>query len=307
MTREKAIRRTTLIGSGVNLALAALKFFAGIFGASSALVADAAHSLSDLASDIIVLICAKFSAKPEDEDHPYGHGKIETLAAVGVGLLLLLTGLGLLWDGVHSLVKFANGEPPPLPSWLALFAALVSILVKEALYWYTLSVAKSIDSPALKANAWHHRSDSISSIATVVGVGGAILGGSNWSVLDPLAASLISLFIIWTAITLMKPGLEELMEKSLPEEEKKRIERIILDTPGVVGFHRLRARRVGPIRAAEVHIKMNGDLNLREAHETASEIERRLKAELGKDSHIGVHMEPASKDEISATGKGGKP
>ncbi|MBD5607875.1 MAG: cation transporter, partial [Desulfovibrio sp.] len=193
MNREKIIRRTTLIGGGVNLALTALKFFAGIFGSSSALVADAAHSLSDFASDIIILICAKLSAKPEDDDHPYGHGKIETLAAVCVGLILLLTGLALLWDGVLSLIKFINGETLLKPAWLALWAALLSIIVKEALYWYTLAQARATDSLALKTNAWHHRSDSISSVATVIGVGGALLGGSKWSVLDPLAASLISL------------------------------------------------------------------------------------------------------------------
>lgn len=272
------------------------KFAAGILGHSSAMVADAAHSLSDFASDIIVLLCIRISSKPEDEDHSYGHGKYETLASVAVGLILLATGIGFLWDGLSAIMAFFRGGDLQAPTWLAFCAAIISILVKEALYHYTMAAARKTDSATLKANAWHHRSDSLSSMATVLGIGGAMLPGRGWLILDPLAACLISLFILGMAFALMRPAIDELMEKSLPPAEKDAIERIIASTPGVLGYHRLRTRRMGVNRAIEAHIKLNGDISLAQAHDIASAIERRIRAELGQKTHIGIHMEPARRD-----------
>lgn len=292
MEREKYITRVTLIGSGVNFGLVLFKFVAGIFGRSSAMLADAVHSLSDFASDIIVLWCVRLAEKPEDEDHAYGHAKFETLASVAIGLILLGTGLGLLWNGVVSIVAFFQGEPLPTPTWLALLAAIISILAKEALYHYTLHAAKKINSDALKANAWHHRSDSLSSIATVLGIGGAMLAGQNWVFLDPLAAAIISLFIIGMAFSLMKPGIDELMEKSLPAQEITLIKEIIASTPGVQAWHHLRTRRLGANRAIEVHIKLDGNMPLGQAHDIATSIEKHLREALGQHTHIGIHMEP---------------
>lgn len=296
MDREKYISRVTIVGSVVNFILVAFKFIAGILGNSSAMVADAVHSLSDFMSDIIVLLCIRVSKKPEDEDHTYGHGKFETLASVAIGLILLGTGLGLFWESLSSIIGFFKGEPLTMPTWLALSAAIISILAKEALYQYTIAAARKIGSDVLKANAWHHRSDSLSSIATVLGIGGAMFAGEKWVFLDPLAACVISVFIVGMAISLMKPGIDELMEKSLPPSEIKLIEDVISSTPGVRGYHRLRTRRMGVNRAVEAHIKLDDDLTLKKAHDTASAIEKGIRDALGKDTHVGIHMEPVSRD-----------
>lgn len=282
-------------GSLLNFLLLLFKFIAGILGHSSALVADAFHSLSDFASDLIILVCIRLSSKPEDEDHSYGHGKYETLASVAIGLILLGTGIGLFWDGTSKIIDLTQGKKLQRPEMLALYAALISILVKEGLYHYTMWAAKKTDSDTLKTNAWHHRSDSLSSIATLIGIGCAMIPGGKWAVADPLAACMISLFIIFMSFSLMKPGLEELLEKALPEAEKKVIEEIILTTPGVLGFHHLRTRRMGINRAVEAHIKLNGDLSLYKAHATASLIEKKIKNKLGENTHVGIHMEPAYK------------
>lgn len=277
----------------VNFLLVLFKFACGIFGRSSAMVADAAHSLSDFGSDLVILLCVRISSKPEDEDHAYGHAKFETLAAVCIGLILLATGLGFFLEAAKTIIAYLDGASLPQPTWLALLAALVSILIKEGLYQYTIRAARNTDSSTLRANAWHHRSDALSSIATLLGVGGAMLPGEKWLILDPLAACLISLFIIGMAFSLMKPGIDELMEKSLPPAERDSIERIILSTPGVLGYHRLRTRRIGVKRAVEAHIKLDGAISLAEAHDTASEIERKIRAALGANTHVGIHMEPA--------------
>lgn len=293
--REKTIYRVTIVGSVVNLLLVVFKFVAGIFGRSSAMVADAVHSMSDLFSDVVVLFFVKLSSKPEDVDHAYGHGKYETLASVVVGLLLLAVGIGIFYDGAVSVFNFFRGDMPEQPGWLALVAAVGSIVAKEWLFRYTIGYARKLDSPALKANAWHHRSDALTSVATLIGVGGAMALGVRGSVLDPLAAVVVSFFILKAAYDLMKPGIDELMEKSLPAEECEKIEQIILSTPGVEGFHHLRTRRVGNHVAIDLHVKMFGGMSLRDAHDIASEVERRIKTKFGADTFIGVHMEPLRK------------
>lgn len=292
MNRQKEIYRATLAGSLVNFLLLLFKFAAGLLGHSSAMIADAFHSLSDFASDIIVLCFVRLAGRPEDEDHAYGHGKYETLASIIIGLILAAVGLGLLADGIARVAGFLAGQKPPSPNWWALSAAIVSLACKEALYRYTTSIAKKIDSPVLEANAWHHRSDALTSIAALLGIGGAMALGPDWNVLDPLACLVVCAFILKAAWDLLRPGFQEFMEKSLPEEERKSIALIILSTPGVVDFHRLRTRRIGPGRAVEAHIKMNGEISLNEAHDIASLLEKRLKEELGENIHVGIHMEP---------------
>lgn len=292
MEREKYIARVTLIGSLVNFLLLIFKFAAGILGRSSAMIADAVHSLSDFASDLILLLCIRVASKPEDDDHAYGHGKFETLAAVCIGLILLATGFGLFWSALRDCIDFFYGRQLARPGWLALAAAIISIIIKEGLYHYTIRAAKKADSEALKVNAWHHRSDAISSIATVIGIGCARLPGDYWAVFDPLAACVISIFIIVMAFSLMKPGLEELLEKSLPVSEIRKIEKILASCPGVVGYHRIRTRRLGVNRAVEAHIKLDGGISLIQAHEIASAAEKAIKAEWGQNTHVGIHMEP---------------
>ncbi len=291
-SRERDIYRVTIIGSIVNLLLLIFKFIAGFAGHSSAMIADAVHSLSDFFSDIVVIVMVRLSAKPEDKDHDYGHGKYETLASLIVGLMLAIVGLGIFYNGVSSTIAFFNGESIGQPTWIALIAAIVSIFAKEGIYRYTIYKERAIHSSALIANAWHHRSDALTSVAALVGIGGAMILGSKWAVLDPIAAAVVSIFIIKAAYDLIKPNLDELLEKALSEEQKQGISKIVLDTPGVVGMHRLRTRRVGNNLAIELHIKMDGNMSLRQAHEIATEVEKRLKQAYGNDIHTGIHMEP---------------
>lgn len=206
--REKSIFRITWIGSIVNFLLLIFKFVAGFLGHSSALVADAVHSLSDFVTDIIVIVFVKISGKPEDEDHKYGHGKYETLATALIGLALFAVGVGLLAGGVTKVVEVIKGAILPAPSIVALIAAAVSIVSKEILYRYTVRVGKNLNSQAVIANAWHHRSDAFSSVGTLVGIGGAIFLGEKWRVLDPIAAIVVSAFILKVAIDLIKPCVE---------------------------------------------------------------------------------------------------
>lgn len=291
-TREKAIYKVTFVGSAVNLFLVVFKFVAGVLGHSSAMIADAVHSLSDFISDMIIVVFVKISGKPEDSDHAYGHGKYETLAAVIVGMILFVVGIGILVDGVSAILDVLKGKSLESPGWLALVAAVVSIVLKEWLFRYTIHYADKYDSSALTANAWHHRSDSYTSIATLVGVGGAMLLGQKWNFLDPLAAIVVSFFIVRASYSLMKPGFDELMEKSLPAPMQENIARTILDTPGVKALHHLRTRRVGNHTAIDVHIKMDGNMPLWQAHDIATDVEHRVKAAYGADTFIGVHMEP---------------
>lgn len=292
MTREKEIYKVTLVGSGVNLLLTLLKFVAGVLGHSAAMTADAVHSLTDLVSDAVVLIFVKISARPQDADHDYGHGKYETLATVLVSALLVGAGLWLMVTSGLDIARCLRGYVPEEPGWLALGAAILSVVMKEGLYHWTMYKERTIHSPALVANAWHHRSDSLTSIAAIIGIGGAMFLGQSWRVLDPAAAFVVSFFIIRSAETIARPALDDLLEKSLPAETKLRIEEIVLTTPGVEAMHRLRTRHIGLRTAIECHIKLSPDISLREAHAVASRVERRLKEEFGEDTHTGIHMEP---------------
>ena len=292
MNREKQIFRVTLLGSVANLLLVVFKFIAGIVGHSAAMIADAVHSLSDFITDIIVIIFVAISGKPEDSDHSYGHGKYETLATAVIGIILFFVGVGILISGIKAIVGALQGEPLQAPSLLALIAAVISIVVKEALYHYTVKRGKALGSSSVVANAWHHRSDALSSIGTAIGIGGAVFFGEQWRILDPIAAVVVSIFVVKVAVELIKPCIDELVERSLPEEVEQRIQALILQSPQVSSPHHLRTRRIGGYIAIEVHIRMDGQISLSEAHQVASDIERRLKAEFGEKTHIGIHMEP---------------
>lgn len=291
-TREKDIFKVTIVGSLVNFFLVVFKFVAGFVGHSSAMIADAVHSLSDFVTDIIVLLFIRISSKPEDKDHDYGHGKYETLATAIIGAILLLVGVGILWDGGSKIIAFIKGETLSSPGMFALVAAIISILLKEILYRYTIMEGKKLNSQAVVANAWHHRSDAFSSIGTAIGIGGAILLGEHWRVLDPIAAVIVSFFIIKVAIQLIIPCLEELLEKSLPDEVEKEIVDIVTSFDGVSEPHHLRTRRIGNYYAIELHIRMDGGITLDEAHRKATAIEQKLREKYGKGTHVGIHVEP---------------
>ena len=292
--RERQIYKVTLMGGMVNVILLLFKFVAGIVGHSAAMVADAVHSLSDFVTDIIVIVFIRISGQPQDKSHDYGHGKYETLATTLIGVALLLVAVGIIFSGAEKILQWMQGETLEAPGMLALWAALLSIVLKEGVYRYSIVKARQLNSQALEANAWHHRSDALSSVGTTVGIGGAIFLGQRWTVLDPVASIVVGAFIVKVAVQLLRDGIGDLMERSLPDEVEAEILRLAASVPGVDNPHDLRTRRIGNHYAIELHILMDGDLSLREAHDKASEVEEVLRQHYGKETHIAVHVEPKS-------------
>ena len=293
MDRQKQIYKVTLAGGAVNVILLIFKFVAGILGHSAAMIADAVHSLSDFITDLIVLIFVHISGRPQDKSHDYGHGKYETLALTLIGIALLIVAIGIFHNGALRIAAWWKGEELEAPGMLALWAAIVSIILKEITYRYTIQNAKKLDSPALEANAWHHRSDALSSIGTAVGIGGAVLLGKRWAVLDPIASVVVGAFIVKVAIELILQGMRDLLEHSLPDEIEDEIMQIAQSEPDVIEPHDLRTRRIGNRYAIELHILMNGGITLARAHDHADSIENQLKKRFGEHTHVAIHMEPS--------------
>ena len=292
MQREKEIYKVTLVGGAVNVVLLLFKFVAGIIGHSSAMIADAAHSLSDFVTDIIVLVFVKISHKPQDKSHDYGHGKYETLALTIIGIALMAVAIGIIVKGAMKIAAWSKGEVLLAPGKLAFWAAIVSIILKEAVYRYSIIKARKLNSKAVEANAWHHRSDALSSIGTAIGIGGAIFLGERWTILDPIASVVVGAFIVKVAFDLLKNGIGDLMEQSLPDEVEAEIMQMISSLPGVTEPHDLRTRRIGNHYAIELHILMDGNISLKEAHDKASEVEDLLRQRYGEETHVAVHVEP---------------
>jgi len=292
MNREKEIYKVTMVGSAGNVALLTFKFIAGVMGHSSAMIADAVHSLSDFVTDVVVLAFVHMSAKPQDETHDYGHGKYETFASFIIGLALLAAATVIIVTGVAKVIDWVDGKQLAAPGWLALAAAVISIIVKEILYRYTVNSGNALDSQALVANAWHHRSDALSSIGTTVGIGGAILLGNRWTVLDPLASVVVGAILVKVSINLLRSTVGELTEHSLSSNVEKEIVDIISSFPDVSEPHNLRTRRIGNRYAIEAHVRMDGSVPLTVAHDRATAIEQLLRDRFGKQTHITIHMEP---------------
>ena len=292
MTRENELTVVTLVGSAGNLVLLAFKFVAGIVAGSAAMVADAVHSLSDFLTDLVVLVFVRISAKPQDESHDYGHGKFETLATLFIALALVGAAIGIIVSGALKIARWLQGETLETPGMLALWAALLSIVVKEILYRYTAARGKALESPAVVANAWHHRSDALSSIGAAIGIGGAILLGQRWAVLDPLASIVVGAMLVKVAWDLLKVSTGELTDKSLSADTEREIEDIIHSFPEVSEPHNLRTRRIGNRIAIEAHVRLEGDMSLRQAHDIVSAIEHRIKERFGKSTLVTIHMEP---------------
>ncbi len=293
-SREKEIYKVTLIGTVVNALLIVLKLVAGIIGRSSAMVADAVHSLSDFVTDAIVLIFVRIAGLPSDKGHDYGHGKYETLATLIIGCILAMAGIGLLISGIEQVVRSFNGELLPRPRMVALIVAVLSIASKEWLYRYTVKVGRATESQAVIANAWHHRSDAISSGGTLVGIAGAMFLGEQWRILDPLAAVMVSMFIIKSGYDIIRPSVSELLEASLPDSQEREIRTLVMSIDGIKNVHNLRTRRIGCTIAADMHVKMDGGMSLSEAHALASRAERAIKSQFGENSIVTIHMEPIS-------------
>lgn len=290
--RKRKIYRVTFVGFAVNLVLSLVKLAAGIVGRSGAMIADAVHSFSDLATDIVVIVFARISAKPCDDDHDYGHGKYETLATIIISLALGIVGAGILVNSIRAIRIVVDGGVLPRPGVIALAAAVVSIAAKEVLYRYTVRVGRSIESPSVVANAWHHRSDALSSLGTLVGIGCAYFLGQKWRIADPIAALVVAVFIFKVAFDLIRTGLGELLERSLPADVEEEILRIVTADPVVREPHNLRTRRIGASIAVEVHVRMDGAMSVARSHEATVAIERRLRARFGEGTMISVHVEP---------------
>lgn len=290
--RKRRIYRVTFIGFAVNLVLSLVKLAAGILGRSGAMVADAVHSFSDLATDVVVIVFARISAKPRDDGHDYGHGKYETLATILISIALGVVGVGILINSIGSIRVVIDGGLLPRPGLVALAAAVVSIAAKEILYRYTVREGRAIDSPSVVANAWHHRSDALSSLGTLVGIGCAYFLGERWRIADPIAALIVAVFIFKIAFDLIRTGLGELLEKSLPEETEQEILRIVTADPAVREPHNLRTRRIGAAIAIEVHVRVDGAMTVACSHALTVAIERRLRARFGEGTMIAIHVEP---------------
>ena len=290
--RIRRIYRVTFVGFAVNLVLSLLKLVAGVFGRSGAMIADAVHSFSDLATDIVVIVFARISAKPRDDGHDYGHGKYETLATILISIALGIVGVGILADSIRAIRVVIDGGLLPRPGLIALVAAVLSIAAKEILYRYTVREGRAIDSPSVVANAWHHRSDALSSLGTLVGIGCAYFLGERWRIADPIAALIVAVFIFKIAFDLIRTGLGELLEKSLPEETEQEILRIVTADPAVREPHNLRTRRIGAAIAIEVHVRVDGAMTVACSHALTVAIERRLRARFGEGTMIAIHVEP---------------
>lgn len=290
--RKKKIYHVTFVGLAVNLALSGLKLAAGILGRSGAMVADAVHSFSDTATDVVVIAFAKISAKPRDDDHDYGHGKYETLATIFISLALVAVGAGILVNGIAAIRVVIDGGRLPRPGVVALVAAVVSLVVKEMLYRYTIREGRKVSSPSMIANAWHHRSDALSSLGVLAGIGCAYFLGEKWRIADPIAALVVAVFIFKIAFDLIRTGLGELLERSLPEDVEHEILQIVTANPAVCEPHNLRTRRIGATIAVEVHVRVDGAMSVSRSHELTVEIERRLRARFGQETMIAIHVEP---------------
>lgn len=292
MDRQKETYRVTIAGSIINILLLAFKFAAGILGHSAAMIADAIHSLTDFVTDAIVLVFVRLGSKPTDHDHDYGHGKYETLASAIIGVSLLVVGMMICYSGVTKTYHAMCGEPLQQPGFIALAAAVASVVLKEWAYRFTVRVGRRCHSEAVVANAWHHRSDALSSVGTTVGIGGAIILGEKWAVLDPLTAIVVSFFIMKAAWSVLSKAVGELTDGSLPKETEDEIEKIVSEDKDVSVVHNICTRRIGNRIAIEMHVRMPGETSLYVAHHHATEIEKRLKQRFGADTHISIHLEP---------------
>jgi len=293
--RTKIAQQVTWVGFFINLILAIFKIVAGMLGKSTAMIADGIHSLSDFITDVIVIVFIGVSAKARDDDHRYGHGKYETFATLLISLALVIVGLGIFLGGLSKVILTLKGQLIEQPSLIALWAALVSIVVKEALFWYTKKAGIAIQSQAVIANAWHHRSDAFSSIGSALGVSGAIFLGESWRILDPIAGIIVSVFIVKVAVEIGLPAIHELTEKSLPQEVESQIDRIIKTNGGILAYHNLKTRKVGNVYAIDMHIKLDNDISFVQSHEVATDIEQKLRDEFGAQTITNIHTEPFRK------------
>lgn len=292
MDRTAKVTFVTLVGSVVNIILTVFKIFAGVLGRSTAMIADGIHSLSDLLSDIVVIVFVKISAKGRDKDHDYGHGKFETFATLIISLMLIVVAVNLMSGGINKIRQILDGGEVSSPGMIALWAAVASIVLKEILYRYTIIQGKALNSPMMIANAWHHRSDAFSSVGSLLGIAGAIFLGDKFVILDPITGCVISIFILVMAVKMSVPAIKELLDVSLPDDVEEKIEATAKSVKGVVDLHELKTRREGPGIIMEGHLVLDSEISLKEAHDISKKVEEALRKEFGTETQISLHLEP---------------
>ena len=285
---EKTAMRISFVSIVINVILSLFKALAGLISHSGAMISDAIHSASDVFSTIVVIIGVKISGKESDKEHPYGHERMECVAAILLATILAITGLGIGWSAVSKIMA-GNYDQLEVPGVLALAAAIVSIVVKEAMYWYTRAGAQKIDSGALMADAWHHRSDSLSSIGALIGIGGARLG---FPILDPIASVVICIFIEKAALDIFMDAVNKMVDKACDEETEARMRDCVIGQEGVLGVDLLRTRTFGNKVYVDIEICADGDKTLREAHTIAENVHDSVEREFPKVKHIMVHVNP---------------
>ncbi len=290
----KAARRITWIGLIANVILATTKFLAGFFGHSTVLITDAVHSLSDLATDVAVLVGSRYWGQPADAEHPYGHRKIETLVTLFIGIALALLSFELIQTAIFELYRMTvDDKPEPSPTWYALVAALLSIGVKELLFRKTAKVGVQIRSAAVVANAWHHRSDALSSIPAAIAVGACLALGNQYSFLDPVGTVVVGCMILYDAWKIMEPTFGTLLDASAPVEERNDIAELLHSVPEIKGFHRLRTRRIGPTGVAvSVHIQVDPAMSVERSHHLSHCVQDLLLSQGPDVVDVAIHVEP---------------
>lgn len=292
LENNSKVRKVTLVGMVVNTILSIVKIIIGFVGFSSAMVADGIHSFSDTLTDIVVLIGIKFSKQPADKDHNYGHEKYETIAITIISFFLIIVGIEIIRNGISKITDLYNGIEFESPKMIALYASVASILVKELLFQYTIKYSNKLESRLLRANAWHHRSDAFSSIGAFIGIGGAILLGDKWIILDPIASIIVALFIFKVAYNIIKPAINELTEKAIPDELRDKIKSIIESQEGIEGYHHLHTRTMGNKIIIEMHIFVDKEMSVLEAHNVASILEEKIRDNLNTKILFTTHIEP---------------
>jgi cation diffusion facilitator family transporter len=289
--------RITYIGMAVNLVLVIIKFIAGILANSSAMIADSFHSLSDLANDFAVILGLSYQTKPADIEHTYGHGRIETVITMLMGIGIFAAGLILLINGGTKIFGFFNtGKAPVVPGLAAFATGIVSLVVKEILSKYTLRVGERIGSSSVIANARDQRSDALSSIGTVIGIGGAIILGNKWTILDPLAAIFVSVLIMNAGFKTGWRSVRELCDEAVSDEDRITVENAISEIPGVLGFHNLRTRSLGRYMTLDAHVLVDPGITVKEGHAIATKVEKAIKEAMPNAAFISIHIEPQEKD-----------
>lgn len=285
---QRVANRVSVITIIVNVILSVFKLLAGIIAHSGAMISDAVHSASDVFSTFVVMIGIRMSTKDSDKEHPYGHERLECVAAIVLAMILFMTGFGI---GAGAFKNIISGEYTALqvPGMLALIAAIISIVVKEAMYWYTRYYAKKIDSGALMADAWHHRSDAFSSIGALVGIGGARMG---YPIMDSIASLVIFFFIMKAAYDIFKDAMDKMVDHACDEEIERQLRNCVMEQEEVLGIDMLQTRIFGNKIYVDVEIQVNGDYTLREAHNIAEDVHERIEKKFPRVKHIMVHVNP---------------